>query len=162
MGARAYPQPGKPLSYGNLLFFGLLGVMIIGKQILLSASQPKRRVQVQLERLEEAQWRNSMQNGAATQLNANQIGQINFISSLCRRPLAVIGGSGHWVLLVCLLLAVMSSHFGQIHRNGLTRQRYILSNVFFKRRRGDSSCYPKHHGARQKNRHGVERKGQDR
>ena len=27
----------KPLSYGNLLFFGLLGVMIIGKQILLSA-----------------------------------------------------------------------------------------------------------------------------
>lgn len=67
-----------PLSYGNLLFFGLLGVMIIGKQILLSASQLKRRVQVQLERLEEAQWRNSMQNGAANQVNANQIGQINF------------------------------------------------------------------------------------
>lgn len=60
-----------PLSYGNLLFFGLLGVMIIGKQILLSASQLKRRVQVQLERLEEAQWRNSMQNGVATQVNAN-------------------------------------------------------------------------------------------
>ena len=89
-----------PLSYGNLLFFGLLGVMIIGKQILLSASQLKRRVQVQLERLEEAQWRNSMQNGAATQLNANQIGQINFYQQSMppspsgdwwQRPLGIVG-----------------------------------------------------------------------
>ena len=89
-----------PLSYGNLLFFGLLGVMIIGKQILLSASQLKRRVQVQFERLEEAQWRNSMQNGAATQLNANQIGQINFYQQSMppspsgdwwQRPLGIVG-----------------------------------------------------------------------
>lgn len=89
-----------PLSYGNLLFFGLLGVMIIGKQILLSASQLKRRVQVQLERLEEAQWRNSMQNGAATQVNANQIGQINFYQQSMppspsgdwwQRPLGIVG-----------------------------------------------------------------------
>ena len=89
-----------PLSYGNLLFFGLLGVMIIGKQILLSASQLKRRVQVQFERLEEAQWRNSMQNGAATQVNANQIGQINFYQQSMppspsgdwwQRPLGIVG-----------------------------------------------------------------------
>lgn len=68
----------KPLSYGNLLFLGLLGVMIVGKQLLLSARHLRGRVQVQLERLEEAQWRSSMQNGGATQVNANQIGQINF------------------------------------------------------------------------------------
>ncbi|AUG10933.1 hypothetical protein [Pseudomonas sp. S09G 359] len=89
-----------PLSYGNLLFFGLLGVMIIGKQIFLSASQLKRRVQVQLERLEEAQWRNSMQNRAATEVNANQIGQINFYQQSMppspsgdwwQRPLGIVG-----------------------------------------------------------------------
>lgn len=107
-----------PLSYGNLLFFGLLGVMIIGKQILLSASQLKRRVQVQLERLEEAQWRNSMQNGVATQVNANQVGQINFYQQSMppsssgdwwQRPLGIVGLSiiGGYIVAVLAKLTGM-------------------------------------------------------
>lgn len=107
-----------PLSYGNLLFFGLLGVMIIGKQILLSASQLKRRVQVQFERLEEAQWRNSMQNGTATQVNANQIGQINFYQQSMppspsgdwwQRPWGIVGLSiiGGYIVAVLAKLTGM-------------------------------------------------------
>nr|WP_257604072.1 hypothetical protein [Pseudomonas tolaasii] len=105
-------------SYGNLLFFGLLGVMIVGKQFLLSASQLKRRVQVQLERLEEAQWRNSMQNGTATQVNANQIGQLNFYQQSMppspsgdwwQRPWGIVGLSiiGGYIVAVLAKLTGM-------------------------------------------------------
>lgn len=107
-----------PFSYGNLLFFGLLGVMIVGKQFLLSASQLKRRVQVQLERLEEAQWRNSMQNGTAIQVNANQIGQINFYQQSMppspsgdwwQRPWGIVGLSiiGGYIVAVLAKLTGM-------------------------------------------------------
>lgn len=107
-----------PLSYGNLLFLGLLGVMIVGKQLLLSAKHLKGRVQVQLERLEEAQWRSSMQNGVATQVNANQIGQINFYqqsmppspsSDWWQRPWGIVGLSiiGGYIVAVLAKLTGM-------------------------------------------------------
>ncbi|MFL6878192.1 hypothetical protein ACJ6YJ_25450 [Pseudomonas marginalis] len=107
-----------PLSYGNLLFLGLLGVMIVGKQLLLSARQLNGRVQVQLERLEEAQWRSSMQSGAVTQVNANHIGQINFYqqamppspsSDWWQRPWGIVGLSiiGGYVVAVLAKLTGM-------------------------------------------------------
>ncbi|WP_338495792.1 hypothetical protein V5F23_17155 [Pseudomonas sp. WP18] len=107
-----------PLSYGNLLFLGLPGVMIIGKQLLLSAKHLKSRVQRQLERLEEAQWRSSMQSGAATQINANQIGQINFYqqqmpptpnSDWWQRPWGIVGLSivGGYIVAVMAKLTGM-------------------------------------------------------
>lgn len=109
----------KPLSYGNLLFLGLLGVMIVGKQLLLSAKHLKGRVQVQLERLEEAQWRNSMQNGTATQVNANQIGHINFYqqsmpsssnSDWWQRPWGIVGLS----IIGGYIVAVLAKFTGMV------------------------------------------------
>jgi hypothetical protein len=108
-----------PFSYGNLLFLGLLGVIIVGKQLLLSARQLKGRVQVQLERLEESQWRSSMQNGAATQVNANQIGQINFYQQLMpplptsdwwQRPWGIVGLS----IIGGYIVAVMAKMTGMV------------------------------------------------
>ncbi|KGE65854.1 YniB family protein [Pseudomonas reactans] len=109
----------KPLSYGNLLFLGLLGVMIVGKQLLLSARHLRGRVQAQLERLEEAQWRNSMQNGAATQVNANQIGHINFYQQSMpqssngdwwQRPWGIVGLS----IIGGYIVAVLAKFTGMV------------------------------------------------
>lgn len=69
-----------PFTYGNLLFLGLVGVMIVGKQLLVAGRRLRARIQRQIDRVEDMQWRNSMmQSGAtaATAISANTIGQIN-------------------------------------------------------------------------------------
>lgn len=69
-----------PFTYGNLLFLGLVGVMIVGKQLLVTGQRLRARIQRQIDRVEDMQWRNSMmQNGATAgaAISANTIGQIN-------------------------------------------------------------------------------------
>lgn len=68
-----------PFTYGNLLFLGLLGVMIVGKQLVLSGRRLRARLQRQIERVEDLEWRNSIQSSAVggTAIAAGSIGQIN-------------------------------------------------------------------------------------
>lgn len=63
-----------PFSYGNLLFLGLVGFMITGKQLVLSGRYLKRRVERQMERIEEMQWRRSAQIHVA----AHHVDQANY------------------------------------------------------------------------------------
>ncbi|MHC8305952.1 YniB family protein [Pseudomonas sp. PB3P13] len=69
-----------PFNDGNLLFLGLIGVMIVGKQLMLSGRRLKARIQRQIDRVEEMQWHNSMMTGGATagtQVSAGVIEQMN-------------------------------------------------------------------------------------
>lgn len=61
-------------SYGNLLFLGLVGVMITGKQLVRSGQYLRRRVDRQLERIEELQWRQN----AHAQVAAQQADHVNY------------------------------------------------------------------------------------
>ena len=69
-----------PFTYGNLLFLGFVGVMIVGKQLVLAGRRLKERVKRQIDRVEDLQWRNSMmrsQTPADTTISASIIGQVN-------------------------------------------------------------------------------------
>lgn len=69
-----------PFTYGNLLFLGLVGVMIVGKQLVLAGRRLKVRIQRQIDRVEDLQWRNSMMQSrvvADTTISAGTIGQVN-------------------------------------------------------------------------------------
>lgn len=64
-------------SYGNLLFVGLVGVMILGKQFLASGNELRRRVTKQMNHLEERQWRGASSNSGGANIAADRIGQVN-------------------------------------------------------------------------------------
>ncbi|QRY76906.1 hypothetical protein JVX91_14890 [Pseudomonas sp. PDNC002] len=69
-----------PFTYGNLLFLGLVGAMIVGKQLVLAGRRLRGRIQRQIDRVEDLQWRSSMMQSrvaADTTISANTIGQIN-------------------------------------------------------------------------------------
>lgn len=87
-----------PLSYGNLLFVGLIGVMITGKELILASSRLRHRIKRQLEYIEEHQWRNNLQNNIARQSTKEQTNQIytyqipnNTDSDWWQRPWGAIG-----------------------------------------------------------------------
>lgn len=63
-----------PFSYGNLLFLGLVGLMMTGKQLNQSGKYLRRRIARHLERLEELQWRDS----ARAELAMQREGQVNY------------------------------------------------------------------------------------
>lgn len=63
-----------PFSYGNLLFLGLVGLMMTGKQLNQSGKHLRRRIDRHLERLEEIQWRDS----ARAELSMQREGQVNY------------------------------------------------------------------------------------
>jgi hypothetical protein len=69
-----------PFTYGNLLFLGLVGVMIVGKQLVLAGRRLKARIQRQIDRVEDLQWRNSMMQSrgvADTTISASTIERVN-------------------------------------------------------------------------------------
>ncbi|KFK95665.1 MULTISPECIES: YniB family protein [unclassified Serratia (in: enterobacteria)] len=69
-----------PFTYGNLLFLGFVGVMIVGKQLTLAGRRLQARIQHQVERVEELQWRDSMMRNSAspsTVISAKSIENIN-------------------------------------------------------------------------------------
>lgn len=66
--------PDDPFSYGNLLFLGLVGAMITGKQLVRSGRHLRQRVDRQLERIEELQWRQS----ANSQTVFQQAGPVSY------------------------------------------------------------------------------------
>lgn len=69
-----------PFTYGNLLFLGLLGVMIVGKQLVLYGRRLRARIQRQIDRVEDQQWRSSMtlnNTPSGTAIAATTIGQMN-------------------------------------------------------------------------------------
>lgn len=71
---------GDPFTYGNLLFLGLVGVMIVGKQLLLSGRRLKARIQRQMNRAQDMHWRNSIMKNNGTEgttISAKAIGQVN-------------------------------------------------------------------------------------
>lgn len=104
-------------SYGNLWFLGLLGLMLTGKQLVATGLILRRRVQKQLDRMEEWQWRRSMEGGAAasTTINSESIGQVNVYQqpmpegpdrSWWKEPLGSIGISIFTGYLVSVLAKI--------------------------------------------------------
>lgn len=104
-------------SYGNLWFLGLLGLMLTGKQLVATGLILRRRVQKQLDRMEEWQWRRSMEGGAAasTTINSKSIGQVNVYQqpmpegpdkSWWKEPLGSIGISIFTGYLVSVLAKI--------------------------------------------------------
>lgn len=104
-------------SYGNLWFLGLLGLMLTGKQLVATGLTLRRRVQKQLDRMEEWQWRRSMEGGAAasTTINSESIGQVNVYQqpmsegpdkSWWKEPLGSIGISIFTGYLVSVLAKI--------------------------------------------------------
>lgn len=91
------------LTHGNLLFLGFLGVIIVGKQLMLSGSILRMRVQREIKHVEELQWRQSMMQTRApgdVTISADNIAQINIYQQPMpansekewwTRPLGVIG-----------------------------------------------------------------------
>lgn len=72
-------NPADPFTDGNLLFLGLIGVMIVGKQLMLSGRRLGARIQRQIDRVEEMQWHHSMMAGgqaASSQVSAGRIDQL--------------------------------------------------------------------------------------
>jgi hypothetical protein len=90
-------------TYGNLLLLGFVGVMIVGKQLMLAGRRLQVRIQGQIERVEEMQWRDSMMKNSAsvgTVISAKSIGKINIFQQTMppspegrwwTRPWGVIG-----------------------------------------------------------------------
>lgn len=73
-------NPADPFTNGNLLFLGLIGVMIVGKQLMLAGRRLGARIQRQIDRVEEMHWHHSMMTGAAaagSQVSAGRIDQLN-------------------------------------------------------------------------------------
>ncbi|MFJ4053189.1 hypothetical protein ACIPZC_06935 [Pseudomonas sp. NPDC089743] len=66
-----------PLSYGNLALLGLVGVAMLGIQIIKAARSLRQRVRSELRHAEQAGWRAAPQQGNSTTINATQIGQVN-------------------------------------------------------------------------------------
>jgi hypothetical protein len=69
-----------PFTHGNLFFLGLVGVMIVGKQLVLAGQRLRARLRRQIDRVEDMQWRNSMMQNcamASTVISANTVGQVN-------------------------------------------------------------------------------------
>lgn len=66
-------------AYGNLWFLGLLGLMLTGKQLVATGTVLHRRVKKQLDRVEEWQWRRSIEapDSISTAVTAQSVGQIN-------------------------------------------------------------------------------------
>lgn len=61
---------------------GLVGVMIVGKQLVLAGRRLRARIQRQIDRVEDMQWHNSMmasRTPVGTSISANLIGQINIL-----------------------------------------------------------------------------------
>jgi xanthosine utilization system XapX-like protein len=68
---------GDPLSYGNLALLGLVGVAMLGVQIIKMARSLRSRVKAALRRAEESGWRTAPQQGFSTTINATQVAQVN-------------------------------------------------------------------------------------
>ena len=67
-----------PFTYGNLIFLGLVGVMILGGQLRIAGKRLHARINKQLEKVEDLQWRQSMMSGAASSsISASTINQLN-------------------------------------------------------------------------------------
>ncbi|MFZ6045084.1 hypothetical protein ACFW0H_03035 [Pseudomonas sp. CR3202] len=89
-----------PFSFGNLLGMGLLGIMTVGGQIIGASSRLRDRVKRHLERIEEYEWKRSLQNSGGTVVNARDVGVINVYKEAMppsndkewwERPLGIIG-----------------------------------------------------------------------
>lgn len=111
-----------PFTYGNLLFLGFVGVMIVGKQLTLAGRRLQARIQRQIEHVEEMRWRDSMmQNRASvgTVISTKSVGQINIFqqpmplnseSNWWTRPWGVIGLSiisGYFVAVLAKLTGML-------------------------------------------------------
>lgn len=111
-----------PFTYGNLLFLGFVGVMIVGKQLTLAGRRLQVRIQRQIEYVEEMRWRDSMmQNRASvgTVISTKSVGQINIFqqpmplnseSNWWTRPWGVIGLSiisGYFVAVLAKLTGML-------------------------------------------------------
>ena len=66
-----------PFTDGNLLFLGLIGVMIVGKQLILAGRRLGTRIQRQIERVEEMQWQHSMMASGATGASHVSVGRVD-------------------------------------------------------------------------------------
>ncbi|WP_312255963.1 YniB family protein [Stutzerimonas nitrititolerans] len=68
-----------PFTYSNLMFLGLIGVMILGGQLRIAGKRLQVRINKQIEKVEDMQWRQSMMGGAAggTSISADTIGHLN-------------------------------------------------------------------------------------
>lgn len=67
-----------PFTYGNLMFLGLIGVMILGGQLRIAGRRLHARINKQLEKVEDLQWRQSMMSGAtSSSISASTINQLN-------------------------------------------------------------------------------------
>ncbi|CAI2435953.1 Uncharacterised protein [Serratia proteamaculans] len=111
-----------PFTYGNLLFLGFVGVMIVGKQLTLAGRRLKARIQRQIEHVEEIRWRDSMMKNRAsvgTVISTKSVGQINIFqqpmplnseSNWWTRPWGVIGLSiisGYFVAVLAKLTGML-------------------------------------------------------
>lgn len=111
-----------PFTYGNLLFLGLFGVMIVGKQLVLTGRRLKGRIQRQIDRVEDLQWRNSMmQNRIAAEaaITSGIIEQVNIFQQPMppsaegkwwTRPWGIVGLS----IISGYIVAVMAKITGMI------------------------------------------------
>ncbi|MCF8985534.1 hypothetical protein GIW26_18400 [Pseudomonas syringae] len=111
-----------PFTYGNLLFLGLVGVMIVGKQLVLAGRRLRARIQRQIDRVEDMQWRDSMMASGTpvgTSISANLIGQINILHQTMppnpdggwwTRPWGLIGLS----IISGYLVAVLAKQTGML------------------------------------------------
>ncbi|WP_455912684.1 YniB family protein [Pseudomonas putida] len=111
-----------PFTYGNLFFLGLVGVMIVGKQLVLAGRRLRARIQRQIDRVEDMQWHNSMmasRTPVGTSISANLIGQINILQQTMppnpdggwwTRPWGLIGLSiisGYFVAVLAKLTGML-------------------------------------------------------
>ncbi|MEL5310696.1 hypothetical protein PTR12_04215 [Serratia nevei] len=100
-----------PFTYGNLLFLGFVGVMIVGKQLTLAGRRLQVRIQRQIEHVEEMRWRDSMmQNRASvgTVISTKSVGQINIF----QQPMPLNSGSNWWTRPWGVIgLSIISGYF---------------------------------------------------
>jgi len=68
------------LTYGNLLFLGFLGVIIVGKQLMLSGRRLRERTKRAIKDIEELRWRQSMMSDGSlggVSISADTVAQVN-------------------------------------------------------------------------------------
>lgn len=108
-------------SYGNLWFVGLLGVMALGGQLVKTGMALRRRINKQIERFEDSQWKASMNDKFAQSVSfkGNNIGTVNVYGlampdgsdrSFWKEPL----GAAAISILTAYLAAVLAKLTGMV------------------------------------------------
>ncbi|MQG91110.1 YniB family protein [Pseudomonas sp. MN1F] len=66
------------LTYDNLLFLGFLGVIIVGKQLMLAGRRLRERIRQILKHTEDLRWQQSVMRGSGgVSINADSVAQVN-------------------------------------------------------------------------------------